>query len=474
MAKISFYLTNPKAKNETNLFCFINYGLYRIDNGAKKYLPLKYYTEIAMFPDLWNKELNKAKESNKWANPETFDISVQAVKESAKTNYDKVNNKIADFETKTKEIINRLSENGDVPSHDQLRKELDKVFKPTKVTTDTNEIPKDLFPFIDHLIETSPNKHSTLKSFKVVRKNLQDYQKAKKTVLNFNSIDIDFYNSFIDYLTKPTKTKTKAGLTVTKAGLSKNTIGTRIKILKTFLSEANERNVIVPTDYKKKSFKVLKEETNSIYLTESELMQMYYIETSPESLDILRKEFCTDKLPDYLAKVRDLFLIGCYSGLRFSDLSKLNKDNITKDNTINVKTIKTNQSVVVPIHTIVKQIFEKYDYQLPREISNQKFNEYLKDVAKIAGIKEPITTESTKGGFKVSETTEKYNLVTSHTARRSFATNAFLMDMPSISIMKITGHKTESAFMRYIKMSAKDNAIKMQSHKFFNPMLIAK
>jgi len=476
MAKISFYLANPKTKNETNLFCFINYGLYSIDNDKKKYLPLKYYTDIVIHPDLWNKDLNRAKESNKWANPETFDISVQAVKESAKINYEKINNKIADFETKTKEIVNKLSENGDVPSHDKLRIELDKIFKPTKVITgtDPNETPKDLFPFIDHLIKTSPNKHSTIKSFMVVRKNLQDYQKAKKTVLNFNSIDIDFYNSFIDYLTKPTKSKTKSGKPITKAGLSKNTIGTRIKILKTFINEANDRGILVLPDYKKKSFKVLKEETNSIYLTESELMLMFHIETSPGSLDILRKEFNTDKLPEYLEKVRDLFLIGCYTGLRFSDLSKLNKDNITKDNTINVKTIKTNQSVVVPIHPITRQIFEKYNYQLPREISNQKFNEYLKDVAKIAGINELITTESTKGGFKVSETTEKYNLVTSHTARRSFATNAFLMDMPSISIMKITGHKTESAFMRYIKMSAKDNAIKMQSHKFFNPMLIAK
>jgi len=476
MAKISFYLTNPKTKNETPLFCFVNYGLYSIVNDVKKYQPMKYYTDIVICPELWNKELNRAKESNKWANPETFDVSIVAVKESAKTNYEKINSRIIDFETKTKDIINKLSENGVVPSHDKLRNELDKIFKPSKVTTNNNpnETPKDLFPFIEHLIKTSPNKYSTLKSFKVVRKNLQDFQTAKKTILNFNSIDIDFYNSFIDYLTKPTKGKNKAGQPITKAGLSKNTIGTRIKILKTFINEANDRGIIVLPDYKKKSFKVLKEETNSIYLTESELMQMYHIETSPESLDILRKEFNTDKLPEYLEKVRDLFLIGCYTGLRFSDLSKLNNDNIMKDNTINIKTIKTNQSVVVPIHPITRYIFEKYDYQLPREISNQKFNEYLKDVAKIAGINELITTESTVGGFKVSHTTEKYNLVTSHTARRSFATNAFLMDMPSISIMKITGHKTESAFMRYIKMSAKDNAIKMQSHKFFNPMLIAK
>ncbi|MFZ4799594.1 MAG: tyrosine-type recombinase/integrase [Bacteroidia bacterium] len=474
MAKISFYLTNPKAKNETNLFCFINYGLYRVDNGTKKYLPLKYYTDIALLPDLWNNTLHRAKESNKWANPETFNVSIAAVKESAKINYDKINSRISDFETKTKEMINRLSENGDVPSHDHLRKELDKIFKPTKVTTEQDETPKDLFQFIDYLIKTSNNKQSTLKSFKVVRKNLLDYQSAKKTKLNFESIDIDFYNSFVDYLTKPTTSKTKLGKTITNAGLSKNTIGTRIKILKTFVSEANERNIKVHTDYKKKSFRVLKEETNSIYLTESELMKMYNIEKSAESLKILKKQFRTNELPDYLAKVRDLFIIGCYTGLRFSDLSKLNKDNITSDNTINIKTIKTNQSVVVPIHPITRQIFEKYDYQLPRVISNQRFNDYLKHIAKIARINEPITTESTKGGFKVSETTEKYNLVTSHTARRSFATNAFLMDMPSISIMKITGHKTESAFMKYIKMSAKDNAIKMQSHPFFNKLIIAK
>ncbi len=471
MAKISFYLTNPKAKNETNLFCFINYGLYQTVNGVKKYYPLKYYTDISVYPELWNKELNRAKESIKWANPNTYEISVQAVKESAKINYQRINSKIEYFENKTKEILNRLTENGNVPSHDKLRYELDKIFNPTKGNSETT--PKDLFPFIDHLIKTSPHKNSTLKSYLVVKKNLQDYQTAKKTVLNFNNIDIDFYNSFVEYLTKP-RTTTQNGKRVKVAGLSKNTVGTRIKILKTFVSEANERGIIVSPDYKKKSFKVLKEESVTIYLNESELMKMYDIETSPESLNILRKEFNTDTLPLYLAKVRDLFLVGCYTGLRFSDLSQLKKENITAENTISIKTQKTNIKIEVPIHPITRQIFEKYGYQLPRAITNQKFNEYIKDVAKIAGINELVTKESTKGGFKVSETTEKYNLVTSHTARRSFATNAFLSDVPSISIMKITGHKTESAFMNYIKMSAKDNAIKMQSHRFFNPMLIAK
>ena len=454
MAKIKFYLKDSK-QSETAIYARISYGATISDSDSKEYISLKYYIAKSINPAFWNPKTNRAKGTKDFPEHPEF------------------NSRLDTIESTINSVFLKLENTNITPNNQLVKKELDKILKP-EIVVSKDETPKDLFLFIDYLIKTSPNKHSTLKSFKVVQKNLQDYQKAKKTVLNFNSIDIDFYNSFIDYLTKPTKGKNKAGQTITKAGLSKNTIGTRIKILKTFVSEANERGINVPTDYKKKSFKVLKEETNSIYLTESELMQMYKIETSPDSLELLRKEFCTDKLPDYLAKVRDLFLIGCYTGLRFSDLSKLNKDNITKDNTINVKTIKTNQSVVVPVHPITKQIFEKYNYQLPREISNQKFNEYLKDVAKIARINEPITTESTKGGFKVSETTEKYNLVTSHTARRSFATNAFLMDVPSISIMKITGHKTESAFMRYIKMSAKDNAIKMQSHKFFNPMLIAK
>ncbi|MDD4991710.1 MAG: phage integrase SAM-like domain-containing protein [Paludibacter sp.] len=458
MAKISFYLTNPKTKNETNLYCLINYGLYSNESGAKKYLPLKYYTNVVIIPDLWNKDLNRAKESNKWANPETFDISIQAVKESARKNYNAINSEIETFERTAKELIRTLSENGNVPSHDKLRSELDKIYKPTKVTTAQGETPKEFFPFIDFFINTATRKENTIKSYKTLKNNLLEYQKDNKTTLTFDRIDIDFYNSFIDYLTKPKTIKTKTGKTKTVAGLSINTIGTRIKILKTFLSAANDRGINVPTDYTKKSFKKPNEESFSIYLNESELRQMYN----------------KSDLPLYLERVRDLFLIGCYTGLRFSDLTQLKKENITADNTINITTQKTNQKVVVPIHPVVREIFKKYDYKLPKIPTNQKFNEFLKEVAKLAKIKEPITMESTKGGFKVSETTEKFNLVTSHTARRSFATNAFLMDMPSISIMKITGHKTESAFMRYIKMSAKDNAIKMQSHKFFNPMLIAK
>lgn len=73
-----------------------------------------------------------------------------------------------------------------------------------------------------------------------------------------------------------------------------------------------------------------------------------------------------------------------------------------------------------------------------------------------------------------TQTMPKYKLVSSHTARRSFATNAYLAGVPTISIMKITGHKTESAFMKYIKISGKENAVKLKGHKFFTQMVVAK
>jgi len=459
MAKISFYLTD-QTKKETALFCLINYGLFSIENDKKKYLPLKYYTDIEMYPDLWNKDLNRAKESNRWANPETFDISAQAVIESAKKNYNEINDKIETFEKTAKDLIKILSENGSVPSHDSLRYELDKVFKPSKIITpnDPTETPKEFISFIEFFIKTATRKPNTIKSYNTAKNNLLEYQLEKSKTLTFDKIDIDFYNDFIDYLTKPAKVKTKAGNIITRAGLSKNTIGTRIKILKTFLAAANDRDIVVSMDYTKKSFKKPNEETFSIYLTESELTDMYN----------------KSDLPPYLERVRDIFLIGSSTGLRFSDLSKLKKENLTPENTIRIKTEKVDRTIEAPITPLVRQIFEKYNYELPKIPTNNNFNDYIKMVASRAGIKEPVTIERSKGVFIVGQVIEKYNLVTSHTARRSFATNAFLAGVPTLSIMKITGHKTEASFMRYIKMSAKDNAIKMQQHPFFNKLVIAK
>lgn len=447
MAKVSFYLTDSNAKDETKLFANINYGLFRYnDNGSKKYLPLKYTTDIKVIPALWKKEKNRVIESLKWAHPDSYLKSQSAVEESARERYTKINKEISDFESTAKDIVSKLNVNGRLPRHEQVRKELDRKYNPKKLIGGIEEINYhyfDLVQFIDHIVNTSTNlRNSTKKNYKVVKKNVQDYQKKHAGTITPQNADIDFYNSFVKYLTSK--------------GLSKNTIGTRIKVIKTVLNYANDRIDNVSQDYKKNAFSKPSEETESIYLTPEELNAIYNLKY----------------LPPYLEKVRDMFVIASDTGLRFSDLLRLTKNNINSDNTISIKTQKTGNSVVIPMTPRVKTIFEKYKYVLPDSISNQKYNEYLKDIARRANIKEPISFTKTIKGMLTTRTVEKCELVTSHTARRSFATNAFLADVPTLAIMKITGHRTESAFMKYIKMTAKDNAKKLQTHKFFTQLTV--
>ena len=160
-----------------------------------------------------------------------------------------------------------------------------------------------------------------------------------------------------------------------------------------------------------------------------------------------------------LDKVRDLFLIGCNTGLRFSDYTTIKKEDI-QDNRLRIVAQKTSRKVIIPLMPQVKEILQKYDFQLPAAISNQKFNEYLKEVAKLAGLTDPCVTHITRGGKNVvkKENQKKYDLVTSHVARRSFATNYYKMKIDKLEIMAITGHKTESEFLKYIKVTQEEKA----------------
>ena len=215
-----------------------------------------------------------------------------------------------------------------------------------------------------------------------------------------------------------------------------------------FLNNATEQGVNTNFAFKSHRFKVISEESENIYLNETELIQI-------DKLDL------TDK--PKLDNVRDLFLIGCYTGLRFSDLSHLTNDDI-KGDFIHIRQQKTGNPVLIPLHPVVKKIWQKHGNKPPRNISNQRFNEYIKEVCRLAGIDSPEHKAITKGGIKQSVKYKKYELVTSHTARRSFATNLYKSGFPSTSIMQITGHRTERAFLKYIKVTPEEHAKMLQLH----------
>lgn len=220
----------------------------------------------------------------------------------------------------------------------------------------------------------------------------------------------------------------------------------QIKNIKAVLHDFQKKGVTISDtvdDYTKSE-----EEADSIYLSMQEIEKLHKLELSKR-----------------LAKARDIFLVGCCTAMRISDYKSLSKDNI-RDGMIYKATKKTGERVVVPIHPIAKEILERYDYKLPI-LSEAKLNKYIKEVGKLADMNEPIIITKTEGGKKISRTFKKYELITTHTARRSGATNMYLNGIPSISIMMITGHTTEKAFLNYIKVTKEQNAQVLASHEFF-------
>ncbi|MDG1276561.1 MAG: site-specific integrase [Algoriphagus sp.] len=257
--------------------------------------------------------------------------------------------------------------------------------------------------------------------------------------LTFETINKEFYTKFVAYLNKKK--------------FSLNNVGKYIQVIKTFLNYATENGYNQNMYFQSKAFKAHKVAGFSIYLTEKEVSDIYEQDLS--------------SMP-HLERVRDLFIVGCWTGLRFSDFTNIKPENI-QDNFLHITTFKTDEKVIIPIHWMVRQIMDKYagkySNSLPPAIVNQKMNSYLKDIAgKVDSLKVDIETEGIKGGLKVHGILKKWELVTTHTARRSFATNVYKSGFPAISLMKITGHKTEKAFLLYIKVTPEENAIKLAEH----------
>lgn len=426
MISVKFNL-KYKDKDISPIFMSVYYGAFKMSlNKAtgEKYRQtvfLRYYIGDSVHTKYWLPKSCRVRVTNAYpANKE-------------------LNTRLQNIEDRTKDAIRELQNKDIELNNDVIKEKLNEIFRSYKDQTD--KIKSDLLSFIIHSIETSNRAASTHKTYKQLYRDLEEYEKEKNRKLSFNRIDIDFYNSYINFMQKK--------------GYSPNTIGTRIKILKTFMNEAYERGLHTNLDYKKRAFSKPKEETKAVYLNEKELDKLYKYDLSKDAR---------------LDNVRDWFLIASYTGLRFSDFSRLTRKNIHKEN-IEILTQKTLTSVVIPLHTYVKAILEKYEYNLPKVISNQKFNKYIKEVCQAAKIDDDILVNETKGVLRTSKTEKKADLVSAHTARRSFATNAFLAGVPPIQIMKITGHKTEKAFMTYIRISESENAKKLQLHPFFNRMI---
>lgn len=155
-----------------------------------------------------------------------------------------------------------------------------------------------------------------------------------------------------------------------------------------------------------------------------------------------------------MEKTRDLFVIGCLTGLRRSDLNNLNnglwKLN-EEQNTLEIVAEKTKKRVVIPLHPYVRAIYNKYHGVLPKLGDKHNCNEHLKNLGRLAGVNEITTKTENRGGKVETYKFKKYDLIGFHTARRSFASNMFLAGKPTYAIMQLTGHTNERTFYKYVK-----------------------
>lgn len=286
-------------------------------------------------------------------------------------------------------------------------------------------------------------KPHTLRNYATTLNKIRQFENYSKLRLRHRDINLSFYNDFIKYC-----------LDVSK--VSKNTAGRYTAMIKQFCKLIELDGLPINTQYKHPDFTTISSKTHDVYLTNDEINKVFAHDLSKSIA---------------LSNARDLFIIGLRTGLRISDFMRIEQTNI-KEGFITVETVKTGQTVVIPMHPQIKAILKRNDSKLPYRISNQKFNRYIKEVCKEVGLNEPLqgskmvnvnndTTKPKKWRKQVG-TYPKFELVTSHTCRRSFASNLY-GKLPNLTIMAITGHKRETTFLNYIKVTPKENAERLQA-----------
>ena len=340
------------------------------------------------------------------------------------TGYSEINSILDDIENTLKEIEREAVFNKKEYTVDIIKR---KFFLKFGGLNNTNEF----FTIYDKFISDSRNTkaYTTVRGYGDNKSRLLKFAKAKNITVSFENIDFNFYERFVDYLIKDVKSLN-------------NTVGRHVKILKAFLNYAIDHEYTFK-NYNLKKFKVFNEDSDSIYLTEKELMTIY------------RK----NDLPERLLNVKDVFCFSCFTGLRFSDVCKIDSTHI-KGEYLELKTEKTKDSLRIPLNIFAKEIINRYKGKLygkalPTGITNQKTNAYLKEIAEVSKLEEIISFEKFSGSKKIITTNKKYELISFHTARRTFITLALEKGIRAEVVMKMTGHRNYKTFMKYVKITDK-------------------
>lgn len=368
----------------------------------------------------------------------------QKVKNSIEADYaDEINIKLNDL----KSFVNNeytLSKASDKVISQRWLKDTNNSFFNRATTGQDNS---DIY-LVERMIKYIENKkidNNPRTAMPRAKRTIQDYENKLNKIKEFElknsikikllNVDLKFHREFIDFLKKD------------KLITNNNTLKGYTDIIKQVCIDAKKNGLRTNLDVENRDFHTKPQKTFDFAFTLDEIEKIYSHQFEHKSK---------------LDKVRDWLIVGVWTGLRISDLLPLKPSDI-EDGFITITNKKTDIPVIIPLHDNVKSILKKWGDKFPDKISEQKFNDYVKDVCKEIGMTEIVQGSKqvlikTVGDKKIFRKKvgdyPKHELVSSHICRRTFATIHY-GKIDTLTIMRITGHSTENQFIKYVKLPPK-------------------
>lgn len=425
-------IKNEKDKTkEALIYVVFNWGeRYKISIGKK------------ILPELWNKKTKEAYISNDMPQLQQRHLKrlnkyINQVKEIVAENFEQLKywNDSLGYEARNiiREKINKI---GQEEVKEEKKKNISVLDFVQKVIDDMpNKLVKRTGKFIDE---------RTVGHHKIIKKRLEKFFAFKK----WGDGTFDLFNKKFENEMEKWMLQTEE--------YTPNTVCATFSVMKVWLNQAEEEGLIKDGSFH--SWKSKGYDVEHIYLNEEELEKIYKVDFS----EYQRKHPNTT-----IEQTRDLFIVASKVGLRISDLNSLNSSNWDMDNkTVQVHTKKTTKTVLVPLSKEVVAIYKKYQGKFPKAIDKTHFNNHLRKIGEMAKINQTIFVKSNSGGKIEIEEKKKYELISSHTARRSFATNLYIKSKNARMVMEFTGHTTEENFRKYICWD-KEEVVEM-AREFFD------
>lgn len=360
-----------------------------------------------------------------------------------------INAALLGYYTELQEIFKRFEVAEIMPSPAEVKEAFNNRHGQNEKTelssTDMSNVPSNFYEAFDDFVRVCGRQndwtHSTFEKFAVVKNHLKNF----RSELSFDFFDEEGLTEYVQFLREVRE-------------MRNSTIGKQLSFLKWFLRWSFKQGMHSNNAYDTFKPKLKDMQKKIIFLTWEELNRL--------------REFKIPPTKQALERVRDVFLFQCFTGLRYSDVFNLRRSDI-KGDYIEVTTVKTSDSLIIELNDHSRAILEKYkdvefenDKALP-VITNQKMNDYLKELAELAEINEPVRQTYYKGNERIDEVTPKYALLGTHAGRRTFICNALALGIPPQVVMKWTGHSDYKAMKPYIDIA---DDIKANAMSKFNQL----